>query len=107
MDTPNTQKVISQMSEVLAQLSKDKLKANDSVRTGRLLNSIVPLAKQMQAGVTMETYGKFLEQGTTKMKAKPFISPNILTLQDQFAKEIEQAYALDLQNEITPMFNTQ
>ncbi len=68
------------------------------VRTGTLRRSIYNKAIERSAGVigivgTSVIYGKFLEEGTSKMKAKPFLRPAIERNEEMIAAIITNTMA--------------
>lgn len=52
----------------------DESPASDS---GNLINTIMPNANYLQGEITLADYGLFLEFGTSKMAARPFVIPSL------------------------------
>ena len=108
-DFPTTIRTISKVLNDISYQMKQQLRENRSVRTGNLLKSITPQVTPVQdgvkAGITMLEYGKFVNYGTRFQRPKPFIENSIKAVMEAIGMEdIEEAYAIDLENMITPLF---
>lgn len=72
--------------------AKDNIQNNHSVDTGRLLNSITHAEEDdaVYIGTNVE-YAPFVELGTSRSKAKPYLRPAAEDHADEYAKLIESA----------------
>ena len=71
------------------------------VRTGHLRRSIYSKAYERASNVigligTEVIYGKFLEEGTRRMKARPFLRPTVKRNEDKLAVMINNSIAREL-----------
>lgn len=76
--------------------AKENIKRNKTVDTGRLLGSISTNVKQDGSGVTAEVgtnveYANYIEYGTCKMGAKPFLNPAFEEETEGLENRIRQA----------------
>ena len=76
--------------------AKENIKRNRTVDTGRLLGSISTDIKQDGSGVTAEVgtnveYANYIEYGTYKMGAKPFLNPAFEEETEGLENRIRQA----------------
>lgn len=86
-------------AELIVEEARNNLESNGNVRTGELKEGLKVgkirrkgARKYVEAGITKEDisnifYGKFIEWGTSKMPAKPFLGPAYENKKDE-AKEI-------------------
>lgn len=81
--------------------AKQNIKRNRTVDTGRLLGSVKTNIKQDYAGVEAEVgtnveYANYIEYGTYKMGAKPFLNPafdeETANLEDRIRQVIRDAF---------------
>lgn len=81
--------------------AKQNIKRNKTVDTGRLLGSVKTNIKQDYAGVEAEVgtnveYANYIEYGTYKMGAKPFLNPafdeETANLEDRIRQVIRDAF---------------
>ena len=76
--------------------AKENIKRNKTVDTGRLLGSISTDIKQDGSGITAEVgtnveYANYIEYGTYKMSAKPFLNPAFEEETEGLENRIRQA----------------
>ncbi|MDE3838658.1 hypothetical protein C0966_04545 [Bacillus methanolicus] len=100
VDTQIEEKALKEGAEFL----KDKIKENVPVRTGNLKENIVVSDVKngsIDIGVDQQGdafYGHFLEFGTSKMSAKPFMGPafesNKQTVQEKMSEVIKRELGL-------------
>jgi hypothetical protein len=106
---PLTVQTIDKVLQSISYQMKQQIRENGSVRSGTLLNSVTPISSPIpqgvKAGIEMIYYGKFVNDGTVKMRPKPFIENSIKAVMETIGMEdIEEAYGTDLENNITPLF---
>lgn len=92
-------KSLKTAGEVIVEEARNNLESHGNVKTGKLRDGLKVgkvrkkgIRKYVEVGITKEDnseifYGKFLEWGTSKMSAKPFLGPAYSSKKDE-AKEI-------------------
>lgn len=86
-----TEDAIKRALEIIGGMAETNVKAITPVDTGNLRNSIthkVDGAKAVIIGTNVE-YAPFVELGTVKMKAKPYLRPGIENNIDQYKQVLE------------------
>ncbi len=76
--------------------AKSNIKSNKTVDTGRLLGSVTTKVNSNNAMVEAEIgtnveYANYIEYGTSKMAAKPFLNPAFENNTQNIQREIENA----------------
>jgi HK97 gp10 family phage protein len=107
----------SVMRNAVVDLARDtakEIKSNAPRRTGRLRKSIKASRSKgerdlLESKVTITTgkdqkndgfYWKFLEFGTTKMTARPFVVPGVESIRPQVPKLLRQHFGIRLEKEL-------
>lgn len=89
-----------------AQLLRDILKGRAPLKTGALVKSIKARrsrgdkfteAAKVEVG---EFYAKFLEYGTSKMAAKPFVRPAFEVTQEQLVEELVRTIGPEIERQL-------
>jgi HK97 gp10 family phage protein len=77
----NAQRTVAKVADAIA----EDARGHAPVRTGRLRSSIEGRPKGKQADIAVDAdYAAFVEFGTYKMAAKPFLTPAVSEHQDEF-----------------------
>lgn len=78
--------------EAVGQKAEGYVKPLVTVRTGRLRNSIIHFLESKYTEVvgTNVDYSIYVEFGTTKMRARPYLRPGVLNHTDEYSKILER-----------------
>ena len=83
--------VLDEFSNEAAKLIAQRARARAPVRTGRLRSSIKAIQERVEA---QAFYAKFVEYGTRKMKAQPFLRPAV----SESIEDLKRVLLSDLQD---------
>ena len=94
-----TQKAIYSALELIGVFVEGEAKLRCPVDTGRLRQSIIRQVNEPDESVRIGTpveYGPYVEFGTIKMKAQPFLRPAVLDNKKDIARLIASALRADI-----------
>jgi len=94
--TNAAEKALAMGGEKVATKAKQNIVTNGSVRTGYLLNSLTTQFHKSAAGPyvlvgTNTEYAPYVEYGTAKMPAKPFLRPAVSESLEDIKQELKDA----------------
>lgn len=92
------EKLIKALETVGLVAEGDVKKKTPVGETGRLRNSITHVTEESEKAVYIGTnteYAPYVELGTSKMKAKPYLKPTVEANSEKYKKIIEQTMSED------------